>query len=237
MPYIDKLFSLGWVPQWIRVIGGEPFLHSDLKGFILGVRKHKPKIAVTTNGFWLNEIEKFRDVLPVIDDLHISIYPDMELANWRQQVEKVRKVFHGVFRVTVEEMYSMEYSSIPQKLPLECHHLLCPCLRPDGKIYRCSSAAYATEWNPYVTGEFVKTAGSLVLDLSRDIGAKELHEWVNSERFEACRYCNLPERESKRAKVRSDFRFFQEVRRQIRTEQRILSCTSLKCCTEGAKNG
>lgn len=191
-PFIDKLVSIGRKPDIVTVIGGEPFIHSDLNGFILGIKKrYNVKIAVVTNGFWLADIDNHLSSLENIDILGISIYPDNNINNVDQFVGRLKSKFPNleVRKSNVEKMIVVSFVSDPFINQKNCGCLNCMGLRPDGKLYRCSLAGYA-EWSPNVTKEFLEERKEMVLDLTKD--ENDIKAWADRDDFSVCMYCTYP---------------------------------------------
>jgi hypothetical protein len=214
IPWIDKLLSLGVKFNDIRVLGGEPFLHSNLEKVVRTLKdrysQYGISIETVTNGFWLGKIEKWSGVLSVLDKIYFSRYEDMvkKVVNFDSSIADIVTKFPSC-KVEVWDMkvhHSVSFSSQPEKMG-ESDSCMCSwstSLTTEGKLYRCPIAAFA-KFNPFVTSEFLNAIDeSVVYDID---GNKSVEEWMLPRTFAACSYCDMWKRDNLREVVFSPEKF------------------------------
>ncbi len=197
IPWIDQLIGMGVRFYCLSIMGGEPFLHSDLGRFVGALRnRYDHSLMVTTNGFWLSRenIERYALLLEQLDILCISLYPNIVariggMEMMESYIDLIRNRFDGLKLEVrdVETFDAFEITSESHNVSRYCGVADCTCLLADGRMARCGIGAFA-RWNPSVTREFLE-AGDMFYDL------KNPHEdfWLWRKRWplRSCSYCTL----------------------------------------------
>lgn len=91
--HMEKLASFAR-PQFFHVTGGEPFLHSDILGFLTTIKENMPwdiPLVVFTNAAWVkskgDDKEFIEAIARVIDRMDVTIHPEMyKLYNSQEEV-------------------------------------------------------------------------------------------------------------------------------------------------------
>jgi organic radical activating enzyme len=144
--------------KYIHLVGGEPFLHSNLLNFILDIKKDLDiKIKLWTNGILLKnkEFNYYEYIYNNIDILAISIYPnifkdllnDDFLINFK---EYINNNFNNL-RLDLVNRSKMSYMGISKNKInndlIECHSFDCFILKYDKKLFRC----------PFVANSYIRS--------------------------------------------------------------------------------
>ncbi|WP_420134397.1 radical SAM protein [Rhodopseudomonas sp.] len=193
--YINQMYSDRIKFAVINILGGEPFLHSNLSGFVRRLREgmaYPARFVVTTNGFWLNEMDEHPSGLEAGDRIIISRYADVirdvggidrynslisKLSQTRPETIEITDAFH--FR-------EWEFSEEPvYGFPLDCDLADNVSLADDGTVHRCCVAP-ASRFSPRATKAFLDRSEELEFKLNRDT---DLRSWLQSPLPDACGYC------------------------------------------------
>lgn len=146
--------------QTVRVVGGEPFLHSNLAGLLNAVRASgiSEHICIVTNGTLLHRIND--QLLSLIDEIQISLYPLSSTPVARIK-GKAKEIASERVKVQVLEYTSFresisQFPTIDQALVKTIYNTcqiahFWRCLTVDnGKIYRCpQSMVFSEKSNDY----------------------------------------------------------------------------------------
>ena len=157
---LDVVYNKDWFPKYLVMLGGEPFLHSDLTMFCqkLVHRYPKAKMSTTTNGFWLSErnLIKYEKLFMMLSRFVVSIYPNLYAKiNKEIPVEKLEEVIRALYphlqHVEIRDARGANqfrlanYDHFPQQIENMrpgCQELNCAALLPDGRLCRCATAAH-----------------------------------------------------------------------------------------------
>ena len=186
-PHFDRMIEIGLEFDEIGISGGEPFLHSDLLGFVRNLKvRYKKRIAVATNLYWLKDGVDGA-VFKFIDALLPSIYPHN--IRKRRLLENITKKHHVEIHYREKSVFfKLEFLSEPQSVTQFCSSQAnCTNLLTSGKLSRCATAAYA-DLNPFVSDEFLKHRNDIFFDLYGDCS---FPEWLTKWPLDACAYCTL----------------------------------------------
>lgn len=140
--------------QTVRVVGGEPLLHSNLAGLLNAIRTSgiSEHICIVTNGTLLHRVDD--QLLSLIDEIQISLYPLSSTLvakikdNAKEICErvKVQVLEYASFRESISQ-----FSTIDQAL-IKTIYNTCQiahfwrCVTVDnGKIYRCPQSMVFSE--------------------------------------------------------------------------------------------
>jgi hypothetical protein len=189
LPWLGRMAELGIGYSFISVLGGEPFLHPDLEGFVRKLRAYKP-VKITTNGFWMRDgVEKWAGVLELVDILTVSHYPDDPGVPAR--VEELRRRHP---RITYE-LKNVERFQTWRLLPeaeepsgcCRAHEWKCIWLGPDGRLAKCWAALHTAK--PEAAAGFKDAcADGMFYDLSGD--GEGFEAWRDRYPLPACRWCS-----------------------------------------------
>jgi len=198
--------------QRLAVIGGEPFLHHDLAGFMAGLREGMvpgSKLWLVSNGFWMGgDLSKWKDVFRQADILEISLYidmmnrvtgisnPDERVCRYNDLIVRIKEMVpsHDVWVRTpanyTERVFTkIEFTEKPEEPTQMCIEVGCVNLMHDGRLLRCAPAA-RPYFRPDVTGEFLDRVNDpdICYDLTVDDGAS-VKKWRRGWPLKACSYC------------------------------------------------
>lgn len=182
----------------IGILGGEPFLHSDIFGFTNQI-KNRYKFAhimITTNGFWLKRYKEYHNLLSIISQLIVSIYQPIEQSIGKKQIikilDEIKERYPNLIikkRGPVNKFGEVQFSSSPINPTKYCHwQANCTNLLPNGRLARCGVGAYANK-NPNVTKEFLSDHRDMFYDLTVDDG-RSFKEWKEKYPLKACYFCS-----------------------------------------------
>jgi organic radical activating enzyme len=182
----------------LKLVGGEPLLHPDLLA-VLKVCKSTHvahKMTLATNGLLLHKLGD--DALGLIDQLWISIYPDVKIradqAELRRRCAQARTRVYFVhmdrFRKTISgkrnddrELLEKIYRSCPLRQFNWCHTLR------QGKYFVCSPASFIEHlFRDERIDPYSRTSG-LDIYASQDLRADLKSYLTNTTPLSACRNC------------------------------------------------
>jgi hypothetical protein len=136
----------------ISIMGGEPFLHTNLIGFAYALlERYRKPLMLTTNGFWLSndDIYLYKDLWPIINSLRVSRYPTImhKLGgerNVKAMLQVIRKYNPNIFidfcnKTTFNKL---EFWNSPKDPQVYCGNAECTALLPDMRMGRCGAGAY-----------------------------------------------------------------------------------------------
>jgi hypothetical protein len=197
-----------WQFAEIRVSGGEPFLHSDITGFVRAFKErfHK-RMAIASNLFWMKspeDVDRYWELFQMIDTFYPSYYPHNE-----EQMKILKECFEkleGHYRVDVAIRHKHWFSQmkfrtdpkVPTKFCLDNGD--CTNLLTDGRLARCAVGAYC-ENNPHVTQEFLDARSDFYFNIYED---DDILSWLKKWPHNACSYCTLWETTPVKWKNQSD---------------------------------
>lgn len=201
-PHIDEMIRRNIKFNQIGILGGEPFLHSNLFGFVNSIKqRYKKNIVITTNGFWLGkDYSKYDNIFRIIEKMFVSIYPTIEssigIDKINKSIEEIRTkynldiVIRSGKKSSINSFIEVKFTTKPEiptsfcKAQGDCTNLL-----PEGKIARCGVGAYAKK-NPNATFEFLSKTEDMFYDLTKDNG-RDFGEWKTKYPLESCNYCSV----------------------------------------------
>lgn len=199
IPWMEKLEKKGIEYDMISVMGGEPFLHKNLTGFVLELRRRFPRksLAISTNGFWLGEeqIESYQMLWKLTDILFISLYPN--LLRGLKDGGDVTPLLHKItkhnphLKIDLRQKQTFRmiaYSEEPVEPNTFCGTSECTTLLADGRLARCGLGGYAG-YSPDV-GEAFRSSKHMFFDLNRKFSKGEFWNWRRRWPFDACYHCD-----------------------------------------------
>lgn len=184
--------------QTIQILGGEPFLHSDLPHFVNEIKnRYKKHIHLTTNGFWLGkDYSKYDNLFKTINRMFVSIYPTIENAIGREKlINAINEIkcqynLEIILRDNIQKFIEIKFTSLPHIPTTFCHAQgNCTNLLPSGKLARCGVGAYAHK-NPTVTAEFLDSNEDMFYDLTVDDG-RDFKIWKEKYPLSSCNFCTM----------------------------------------------
>ena len=182
----------------IGILGGEPFLHSDLEGFCRGIKeRYKCRVIVTTNGYWIKNWERNKGIIRLLDELIISIYEPIENSISRELLDrKISELsdFNPAMgirkRDNITQFAEIKFTSQPEIPSAYCDWQAdCTNLLADGRLARCGVGAYSRK-NPGVTEQFTNSSDDMFYDLSKEDG-RDFKYWKTKYPLEGCKYCTM----------------------------------------------
>lgn len=161
--------------EFVRLLGGEPLLHSDLLELLKAIKKANisDKICLVTNGLLLDNITN--EMLKYIDKIEISMYPlnkvllkkikDSALKLSKQGV-KVRILEYSDFRESIVQ-YSTNNQELKQLVYETCqiaHNWRCITV-DNNRVYRCPQSMIYSEKNNNFSDSICISELSSIYDL------------------------------------------------------------------------
>jgi MoaA/NifB/PqqE/SkfB family radical SAM enzyme len=185
----------------IRLMGGEPLLHPDIKGFIKIARKNFPKyqIAIHTNGILLNKMEEefWKTCAENNVEIIITNYPvkiDYTLLNnlavknkviLRADIDTDIKYFRNM---TMDLKGTQSY----KKSWHDCIHANACTNLFEGKLYTCDILAHSKHLAKYFNISFEYTNKDYV-DIYKEKSMDNILKKL-SKPIPFCRYCSPKDR-------------------------------------------
>ncbi|MGP9811908.1 radical SAM protein [Rhodopseudomonas sp. NSM] len=195
--YINKMHDRHVKFDAVNILGGEPFLHKNLADFVHRLRAgmaYRARFVITTNGFWLGEMDDYPSGLEAGDGITFSRYADVihdvgGVDRYNSLIEKLKRTrpenidtndaFHfREWQFTEEPMYGF---------PLDCELADNVSLADTGEVHRCCVAP-ASRFSPRVTKAFLDRVDELEYRIDADEGLS-LKDWLRSPLPDACAYC------------------------------------------------
>lgn len=205
--HLDRLAGFA---RWdsVTIGGGEPFLHPDLAGFILGVAfgfPFTPKVNLITNGFWLLREDWWEfagGALSLCDHIVISRYPPyvdrLGVVEWDRRAGLIRErtsatvgSFHGTDPADLTfTQNDFHHEPRPVIVPYLCEMRHCLQVLVDGRVAKCPLGLWHRRI-PNATEEFIASAdASMFWDIAND-DAEAFGAWANGDTIKACSFCGI----------------------------------------------
>lgn len=200
---LDLLRDNGVMLNSISLMGGEPFLHSNLVGFADDIlTRYKRPLVVTSNGFWLSEdnILTHRELWPRLWMLKISRYPSIEgrlggEENILPLFDLIRS-YNPKIRIEWPDKFifnELKFFEEPRQTQIYCGNSECLALvnLPDGPaLGRCGAGAYAHLAPQGLLSEGFLRSKHMLYPL-RDFELNSFKLWHKRYPLDACDYCNF----------------------------------------------
>jgi hypothetical protein len=176
-------------------------LHSDLTAFCekLHTRYPDAKLSTTTNGFWISEknLLKHKKLFMTLSRFIVSIYPRfssaieqaMPLGNLRERISSLYPHLDVQIRSSkASQFMHAHYGPFPRDMAHafpQCKEHTCAALLPDGRLTRCSTAAYGPLFNERLRA-MAQCTGSYfnVYEWPEDLA-----QWLARIPFDGCAHC------------------------------------------------
>jgi len=196
LPWLGLLEAAGVAFDQINLTGGEPFLHADLSRFAQAFRRRftDKAIVVISNGFWLSDVSNaaHEGLFASINALVFSIYPNIAHAHGGREamlakLGRLKDRYPGLEIITVGrgEFYPIRFDAQASPLDAPCRWADCTGLAPDGRLTRCTVAAYAHVGHAALAGPM--ESRDLYFDLRGDPAA--LAAWRAKWPLDVCSRC------------------------------------------------
>ena len=190
---IHKLSQVSERIEMLRILGGEPLLHPDLKNIIEEILKNKNirNIQIVTNGTMIFNENIIRVLKNKRVSVDISNYKDIS-RNYKELIGQLRK--HKI-RFTTQDTFEWTeqgdfiYQGLSQKnleralkiCNLDCISLL------DGSMHLCPRSSHGNDLNIFKSDEqdYVNIRKSRIKKQLK----RELFELLNKKSIVACNFC------------------------------------------------
>lgn len=197
---LDVVYEKCWYPGYLVVIGGEPFLHSDLMRFCkkLHERYAKAKLSITTNGFWITKknLIKHERLFSMLSRIIVTVYPNLyKKINEAIPVDHLPRYITALYphlTVIVRDhskgmgFMRANYSpEVPSGFYPRCGEVACNSLLPDGRLTRCSTAAYGPQFNSRL--KFFNNYKDVYFNVFE--WKEDLMQWLSKIPYDACSEC------------------------------------------------
>ncbi|MGL1863909.1 MAG: radical SAM protein [Pseudodesulfovibrio sp.] len=184
----------------ISLMGGEPFLHSDITRFAFDLfKRYRTPLMITTNGFWLSEesIKEYKHLWTMLSMVKVSRYPTIEkrLGGAKEFKRLVGLIKQYNPKIIVEfpdkgHFNKLEFYTAPIEPELFCANSQCSALLPDMKVGRCGAGAYAHLAPEGSLTEEFKNSNHMLYDL-RTFDWQSFRLWRRRYPLDACNYCSF----------------------------------------------
>ncbi|MFC0242845.1 hypothetical protein [Rhodopseudomonas telluris] len=196
--YINRMYDQGVKFDTINILGGEPFLHKNLADFNRRLRAgmtYRARFLITSNGFWLGEMDEYPSGLEAGDGITFSRYSDVihdlgGLDRYNSLVEKLKRTRPEEIS-TNDAFHFREWHFTEEPrfgYPLDCELADNVSLTDTGEVHRCCVAP-ASRFSPRVTKAFLDRVDELEYRIDREEQGIELRDWLKSPLPDACAYC------------------------------------------------
>lgn len=186
--------------QIISLMGGEPFLHSNITLFAHQFleRYRKPQI-ITTNGFWLSEtaVKDYQDLWSMLNIVKISRYPTIEKrlggADEFKRLVNLIKEYNPKIVIEFPDkgtFNTLEFYEEPIEVEHYCGNSGCIALLPDMKIARCGAGAYTHLAPEGMVSEAFTNNKDIIYDL-RTYDIYSFNFWKHRYPLDGCSYCSF----------------------------------------------
>ena len=185
---------------WIRILGGEPLLHSDIKKLLKMYRKVFPdsEIDLCTNGLLFMKMDdEFFDILKSRRiSVHISGYKPVY-----ENLEKINNILcrHDIAYTVLKreefaKYYTLKNDNDKYRNCKECFASECRELY-NGRILKCSAVIAFEKLNKKYGTEYVTKKSVDWFDIHENgIDANEIKKQM-SKACDVCSYCNIDKTE------------------------------------------
>lgn len=194
-PALDGLAARGIGFQDLSIMGGEPFLHSNLTRFVLDLKERYGRfMGVTTNAFWLSEeeLDRYAGLWKSLNLMYVSYYPNIvkDLGGAGRVAALLRRLkkTHPHLHVETREKYEftvLEYPAEPLDVSRYCAAARCTCLLADGRLARCGPGAFA-RFRPGMPRAFLDSR-DMFFDPADP--RQDFLFWMNKYPLDACSHC------------------------------------------------
>ena len=187
----------------ISLMGGEPFLHSDLVGFADAMlARYQRPLVLTSNGFWLSvdNIQIYKDLWPRLWMLKISRYPSIEArlgdeANILPLFDIIKRYNPDIHIMWPDKFKfnELKFFAEPREERVYCGNSECLALvnLPGGPaIGRCGAGAYAHLAPEGLLPEGFLRSKHMFYHL-RDFEINSFKLWQKRYPLDACAHCNF----------------------------------------------
>ncbi len=197
--YINLLYRNNVRFRNINITGGEPFANKNLEQFIRSLRSgidYYVRLLITSNGFWIDDADRFPSGLAESDGVMISRYRDIifkcgGLARYEALINRLNATRPESYQTTESYLFKeWAFTNVPRAdFSGECGLAVNLTVSDTGLLYRCCVAPGAP-FNPKVTPEFRERHDQLHINLDGGIDQEQIHRWILAPLPSACRFCS-----------------------------------------------
>jgi len=194
-----SLLSKSYKVQALKIIGGEPLLHPDLRSLIYAVRESGicQHIVLVTNGLLLHQMEG--DIWDALDEVEVSLYPETRKildshmpairGNAAKHRVKLSRIFYEYFRISFSRVGTRDMSLI--------RRIYRTCLRArlwgcqsiyEGYFFKCPQCIYIPRMVGRVSAYDYRKDGIKITDDTHFQDSLKNY-LMSDEPLNACRYC------------------------------------------------
>lgn len=202
-PGLDILNGEGFQLGAISLMGGEPFLHSDITRFAFEIwERYERPLVITSNGFWLSEeaVRAYKDLWQLISLVKISRYPTIEkrLGGYEEayRIAMLIKEYNPHAHITFPQkavFNKLETFEHPREVKRFCGNSHCMALFRDMTVHRCGAGAYRHFAPEGMLSEGFLNCPHMTYDL-KNFDYNDFVLWRSRFPLEACTYCNFSDR-------------------------------------------
>lgn len=187
----------------ISLMGGEPFLHSDITGFAFQIwERYERPLVITSNGFWLSEtsVKAYRDLWKLVSMVKISRYPTIEkrLGGYEEahRIAMLIKKYNPQVLIEFPQkaiFNKLETFTKPREVKRFCWNANCMALLSDMTVHRCGAGGYQHFAPAGMLSEEFKNCPHMSYNLKK-FDYQDFVLWRSRYPLEACSYCNFSDR-------------------------------------------
>ncbi|MFW5500770.1 MULTISPECIES: radical SAM protein [unclassified Maridesulfovibrio] len=187
----------------ISLMGGEPFLHSDITRFAFHIwERYKRPMVITSNGFWLSEdaVRAYKDLWQLMSLVKISRYPTIEkrLGGYEEayRIAMLIKEYnpHVCIQFPQKSIFNkLETFEQPREVKRFCGNSHCMALLRDMTVHRCGAGGYQRFAPEGILSEGFRNCPHMSYDL-KNFDYHDFVLWRSRFPLEACSYCNFSDR-------------------------------------------
>jgi hypothetical protein len=200
---LDLLTKNGVLFDLLSIMGGEPFLHSNLDKFCFDVAiRYRRPLYITTNGFWLSRenIRLYKELWPLIYRIKFSRYPSIEkrLGGEKNIQELFNELKQYNPKMTIDWPQKYTFNKLlffdePKPPELYCGNVACLALLTDGRIGHCGAGAYQHLAPKGSLSQAFLDSKEMFYDLKK-FDLASFHLWHKRYPLDACFFCNFSQK-------------------------------------------
>ena len=193
-PWVEQLSAYAYTTT-IDLTGGECFLNPHLAELVKGFKQcvWKPIVCVATNAFWIDNYDKYADVLTGIDTMFVTAHPPLgkTKADLNRLLAPIGKKYNFKFLVVAHDFVQISLRSTPKK---RTYCKFCPQLLANGQVAKCQIIAYQ-QWLPEMTKAFMTRSSQGLYDITTG-NYKTMYKWYTGGKYKnglhkVCDYCDF----------------------------------------------
>lgn len=181
---LNELFDV----KTIRLMGGEPLLHPEVKEFIIQTREifHKARIELVTNGILLNEDPELIQVINK-NDVWVNISDYHIIKNLYDRLKHIKNCMLSSRDAMYNLSLDLDGKQDPNYTYRTCVSRVMGCnYYQNGKFYICAPVANIEKFNLYFNKNLPTCEGMSIYEHT----AEEILNYLYNTPAELCKYCN-----------------------------------------------